>query len=88
MHLVVDQNGDFREETFMRAMAFKASERSTAFRRARECELRGVSLSCSGDHETVTCVAPLAFVDSDNLSVAVALCFGAPRYLHDDAMWA
>jgi predicted Zn-dependent peptidase len=39
---------------FMRAMAFKASERSTAFRRARECEIRGVSLSCSGDHETVT----------------------------------
>lgn len=41
----------------MRAMAFKASKSTTEFRRIRECELKGISLSGAGDRETLSYTA-------------------------------
>eukprot|EP00038_Savillea_parva_P006829 m.166132 g.166132 ORF g.166132 m.166132 type:complete len:460 (+) comp12654_c0_seq1:46-1425(+) len=49
-----DPAGALGTSALMRAMAFQASETTTAFRRLRECELRGTSLDCTGDRETIS----------------------------------
>mmetsp|Transcript_26840 Transcript_26840/g.70467 ORF Transcript_26840/g.70467 Transcript_26840/m.70467 type:complete len:458 (-) Transcript_26840:115-1488(-) len=50
---------------FLRAMAFKGTESTTAFRRVRECELRGITLDCVGDHESITYSAEFVRAEVD-----------------------
>jgi hypothetical protein len=54
----------------MRALAFKATTTTSAFRKVRETELRGTTLACTGDRETITYSAKF---QRDNAASAVRI---------------